>query len=134
MHNFITIIDKENEWITDATVIEINNNLNNKRELYNNSIKDKSYWNLNKKEKELLSPEVNSVCWLDINEAIKIMNSADSNKLNCINEFQKQEFIKYNITSRDSMYQSKCIIEEIRDIGIVEDLIIHAKNFSKEMY
>ena len=119
MHNYV-IFDENNLW-NDSQIEIINFNLQKRKENFLKLLEDESYWNLTNQQKEEISPEIYQVKWMDINEAIEIMNSAQLNTLQYVNEWQKEEFEKYSITSRDPMYQSMITLSELNELSSIED-------------
>lgn len=89
-------------------------------------LNDGSYWNLNIQQKEEISPEVYQVKWIDIDEAILIMESAEYFPIQYVNEWQQQEFEKYSISQRDPMYQSMMVLREIRELSTPEEIMNHS--------
>jgi len=85
-------------------------------------------------EKSQLSPELSSVDWIDINESIRLMSSAkDHAHLDYVNKYQKNEFMKYNITNRDPMYQSMVTLQEINELGSIANIKKQHENLIKSI-
>jgi 8-oxo-dGTP pyrophosphatase MutT (NUDIX family) len=122
MNNFIAFAD-ENDWIEDDLVCIINSNLKARRDRFNDAITDNSYWTLSYEDKCKLSPEVNSVKWFRIEEAIEILESSERHPIEYANEFQEHEFLKYGIKNRDSMYQTKVTLQNIFRLSSKEKII-----------
>lgn len=124
MHNFVAI-DSEpcNEWIEEGIKNIINANLEKRMKEFTKKLSDNSYWDLAMAEKSQLSPELLKVNWININEAIRLMSSAkDRAHLDFVNEYQKIEFRKYHIQNRDPMYQSMVTLQEINELGSIENI------------
>lgn len=122
MNNFIAFAD-ENDWVEADLVSIINNNLKIKRERFQQSISDDSYWNMSYEDKCKLSPEVNSVQWFNIEKAIEMLECSERQPIQYVNDFQKQEFIKYGITSRDPMYQTKITLQDVLSLKSKKNII-----------
>ena len=111
MHNYIAFEDENSNWLTNNLVSIVNNNLELKRQIYESSIEN--FMKMSFEEKSKISPEVHSIQWFNIEDAINIMKGAENHSINYVNEFQQLEFQKYNIHKRDPMYQTRVTLEEI---------------------
>jgi len=111
MHNYIAFEDENSNWLTNNLVSIVNNNLELKRQIYESSIEN--FMKMSFEEKLKFSPEVHSIQWFNIEDAINIMKGAENHSINYVNEFQQLEFQKYNIHKRDPMYQTRVTLEEI---------------------
>ena len=83
--------------------LECNRQLELKRIRFSDAIVNKSFWELSSEEKEQLSPEVNNVQWLDLDQAVHNCLTSKSKSLTVVNTFQRNEFEKFGIKKRDPM-------------------------------
>lgn len=123
MHNFVAIED-DNPWITANDIAStINENLQTRMSTFNSQIEDGSFWQLDSETKAFVSPELVAVQWMSLPMAISRMESSlnETGKLSCVNEWQRDEFKKYDIRRRDPMYQSMVTLMEIQQLGSLEN-------------
>lgn len=125
MYNFVALED-DNIWINSDNASAINDYLNIKYQSFQDALATNHYWSLSDAEKQVLSPEVHCVEWLDIDEAIDMMSSSMFEPISYVNDWQRLEFEKYNITRRDPMYQSMVTLEEIKSLDTVENIRLKA--------
>lgn len=124
MHNYIAFEDENSNWITSNLVSIVNNNLELKRQLYESSIEDKTFMNMSFEDKCKIAPEVHSIQWFNIEQAIEIMKGAENNNsITYVNKFQQLEFLKYGIKNRDPMYISRITLEEIFKLKTKENIM-----------
>ncbi|CAN0388729.1 unnamed protein product [Ectocarpus fasciculatus] len=122
MHNYIAMED-DNAWISESDIeSEINSNLQKRFDKFNAMLADGSYWKLNVTEKSLVSPELSTVQWMPLDDAIYAMGSSLDDRLICVNDWQRIEFEKYNIHARDPMFQSMVTLLEVQKLGSYEKI------------
>jgi hypothetical protein len=129
MHTCVAL-SEDNNWITDDCVSVINLNLADRHQKFLSSLCSGAFWEVNDEEKIKLSPELNRVDWIDIDRAISMMESSMFDPVVHVDEWQRMEFEKYNIQTRDPMYQSMCILEEIRQLNNIENIREQAAKYS----
>lgn len=133
MYNYVAMED-DNAWISETDIANtINGNLRRRIHTFNEMLSNGSYWDLSDEEKSLVSPELVMVKWMPLSEAVQVMGSSLDESLTCLNDFQRDEFIKYDINSRDPMFQSMVTLMEIEKLGSYEnfrahDIIMRASN------
>lgn len=109
MHNFISLFD-DNSWMVDEAVVHcVNENLENKLTHFECLIANGAFWQLILHEKERFAPEVRHIQWVKLDVAIARMRSATSTPTVFLDEWQRSEFIKYNIEMRDPMTQTMLV-------------------------
>lgn len=131
MHNFIAYAHENTEWLEgdndnddndDKLVSMINDNLQKRIAAFEKMLKEgenspalssSHYYDLSNEQKELIAPELYRVDWIPLQKAIQMMESADNEYFTPVNEWQEAEFKRYNITKRDSMYQTMMLLKEI---------------------
>jgi 8-oxo-dGTP pyrophosphatase MutT (NUDIX family) len=104
MFNYLALQD-DNAWLADVSVDRINADLAERRERFAVSLASGEFFGLSTEEKSVLSPEVHSVVWLSLAEAVwfSITSKASTPTL-YINDFQRREFEELGISRRDPMY------------------------------
>ena len=117
MHNFIAIGD-ENPWITEDLDGIINHNLEEKRLRFDAALESGEFWSLGDEEKSTLSPELVKVEWIELDEAILMMRGSlqESSPISYVNEWQREEFARYSLVTRDPMYQTMKVLEEAKEL------------------
>jgi 8-oxo-dGTP pyrophosphatase MutT (NUDIX family) len=109
MHNFVALA-QENPWLAQTDLVDrINTNLRQKRNLFQKSLEDDTFWAMNSVGKHKLSPEVHRIAWFRLDVAIAMLSGETTH----VDEFQRREFEKYNIQERDPMYQSMMTLMDI---------------------
>jgi 8-oxo-dGTP pyrophosphatase MutT (NUDIX family) len=136
MHNFVCL-EAENPWLKNLDVQNTNELLAQRRSTFKELMKNNNgekYFNMTKEEKELVCPEVQSVAWLDMKTAVTnaftSMNS-DSN-LTFVNDFQRLEFERLNISNRDPLFITMTIMLHLDDYADVNEVVNATKDINVE--
>lgn len=129
MYNFIALED-ENEWLQHAHVEEINQKLDQRKQMFQQKLKDGTFWTLSRKEKLLYSPETYRVDWIDLHRAIHLMDISYSPY---VDTWQAKEFQSHGIATRDPMYQSQSVLLEIQDLRTREAILHQAASFTSSL-
>ncbi|OQS05652.1 hypothetical protein THRCLA_02235 [Thraustotheca clavata] len=122
MHNFVALAS-ENSWLEASSLIDdINANLLRKRNAFTVALENGTFWEMESEQKHELSPEVRSIAWFRVDEAIDMLSGSTP----FVNAFQQEQFEKYSITQRDPMYQSMMTLMDIASLD-EQDFKIRAK-------
>jgi ADP-ribose pyrophosphatase YjhB (NUDIX family) len=134
MNNFLFILKNDGEglvsWDEDE-IARVNQNLSQKKNQFLEKMSRNEYWELSYEQRLPISPEVYQVQWVDLDEAISLMESSLTHhdwqieeekeeegtrkERKYVNVWQQEQFEQYGILRRDPMYQSMMILREIRD-------------------
>lgn len=99
MHNFVCL-ESENDFLRRLDIESVNIKLKERRKDFRDKVFDKSYWSLSTEEKELISPEVHSLKWMSLNEAILCSLSSFLPGF-YVNKWQKEQFDFLSKTNTD---------------------------------
>mmetsp|Transcript_21756 Transcript_21756/g.36629 ORF Transcript_21756/g.36629 Transcript_21756/m.36629 type:complete len:247 (+) Transcript_21756:3-743(+) len=128
MFNFVAIVeDPSAEWINDEAVDRINEQLGRKRAVFEAMLADGSYWDRSSAEKEHLSPEVRSVAWFSLEDAIEMMDDETA----FVDEWQREAFSQLGIQGRDPMHVTAESLAEVRDHEDLRALRASAELFAE---
>ena len=108
MFNYVLFAD-ENPRLNQLPVSRIKKPWR-KGVFFRKSLKNGSF-ELARREKEKLSPEVRQVALINLRDACKYMLSSMNKKVIYVNEFQKAEFEKHGIRRRDPMFTGATLFE-----------------------
>uniref|UniRef100_A0A7S1BRS9 Nudix hydrolase domain-containing protein n=1 Tax=Corethron hystrix TaxID=216773 RepID=A0A7S1BRS9_9STRA len=117
MHNFVAFAD-ENHWLNELTKDVVNRELRKRIDGFEQLLKNDAYFLLPRAEKLKISPELYRVEWFTFPEAIEMMRTADVVPLVPVDDWQQDEFQKYGIRQRDSMYVTMKILQEVHQMAI----------------
>ena len=99
MFNFMAAAD-ENPWLAELDLDEVNARLAAKREHFAGLLESGEFWELDKEGREAVSPEVHSVQWLDIADAVEVCLTSKNTSLTPVNEWQERAYAEHGITAR----------------------------------
>jgi 8-oxo-dGTP pyrophosphatase MutT (NUDIX family) len=129
MYNFVALVeDPDAQWINDEAVERINSTLHEKRVTFESLLHDGSYWDMSAVEKEKVSPEVRSVAWFSLEDAIEMMDDATE----CVDEWQREMFLQLGIKGRDPMHVTAESLAEVRDHEDLTALRASAELFAEK--
>lgn len=121
IHNFIAM-ESENEWLSTLDVSGINLELHNRRVEFKRLVSSGAIWDLNMSEREKVTPEVHSVEWVPLRDAIKhCLTSTVPNVF--VNSYQETEYKRFGKTKRDPMIMTAAALFEIEKHSTVQSII-----------
>ena len=113
MYSFLCL-ESENPWLADPNLSQvINKRLQDRRVEFQSVMESGLFQKLTEKEKESCCPEVRRVDWLDMREAISHSYSSMNNTLTCVNEWQRSEFERLGIDSRDPLFVTMAVMTDL---------------------
>lgn len=113
VYTFVAYAHECSTWLNDDTEGIVNAKLQERMANFERLLEDGMYYGLTHQEKQLVSPELHRVRWIALSDAIHMLSTADSEEFVPVDEWQQTEFNTYNLKKRDSMYQTKVILEEL---------------------
>eukprot|EP01045_Picozoa_sp_COSAG04_P031556 COSAG04_NODE_5881_length_1465_cov_1.560029_1_plen_220_part_00 len=128
MFNFMAAAD-ENPWLAELDLDEVNARLAAKREHFAGLLESGEFWQLDKEGREAVSPEVRSVQWLDIADAVEVCLTSKNTSLTPVNEWQERAYAEHGITARDPMYATMFTIKDVESAGSEDGLRAAAREF-----
>jgi 8-oxo-dGTP pyrophosphatase MutT (NUDIX family) len=127
MHNFVAFADENEDWLgVEGLEAIINKNLAAKKQTFDAVLSSGEFWLLSEEAKSAVSPEVHRVQWMDLGAAIAHMDGAEADPCSVLDDFQRSEFVRYGVRTRDPMHQSKVVLEDILALGTKEAIIAHS--------
>jgi 8-oxo-dGTP pyrophosphatase MutT (NUDIX family) len=143
MNNYL-IVDPQQQQLRwdEEEIAKVNQKLLEKKIRFMESLSRNEYWDLSYEERLPISPEVHQIQWIDLDEAISLMESSLTHqqeqegegeegtaegqrrkrtRREYVNVWQQEQFEQYGITRRDPMYQSMMTLREIRDAMRAEE-------------
>jgi len=126
MHNFVAIAE-ENPWLQELRVERVNKSLEDRRARFGIAVNTETFWTLSSAEKAALSPEVRRVDWIPIRDAVWHSMTSKSVPVIFINDFQKSEFERLGVRTRDPMFQTMWILMELERCPNAAALISHCE-------
>jgi long-chain acyl-CoA synthetase len=124
MHNFVALVD-ENPWLMKLDVGAVNKALEERRARFGISVNDETFWGLSNSQKESVSPEVRRVDWIPIKDATWHAMTSKAIPNLYINEFQKTEFERLGVKTRDPMFQTMWVLLDLDRFPTAAALISH---------
>jgi 8-oxo-dGTP pyrophosphatase MutT (NUDIX family) len=122
MYNFVAIAD-ENPWLENLDLDFVNQKLADKRTALQPLVESGEFWEMSKEEKELVSPEVHSVKWMSLRDAVwSTLTSMNMAKTYFINDYMREEFAMYGVKRRDPMFITCAAIVELEGFPSAESL------------
>jgi 8-oxo-dGTP pyrophosphatase MutT (NUDIX family) len=145
MYNFVCFED-ENEWLAKLDTEDVNQQLAAKRNRFQ-ELDLERFWNMDKEQREEVSPEVHRIDWLvselpgkfvligkfvlqDLADAVEMCLTSKGRELTCVNEWQRENFAHHGITKRDPMYASMMTIQLVEQCGSIDGVRAAASEFS----
>ena len=125
MYNYVAIAE-ENPWLMQLDVGTANRDLHDRRKQFK---PDAAFWEMSREEREMYSPEVYQLQWLDIADAVDMMLTSKCLSLVPVNNFQRDEFGKYGIQKRDPMFASMMTLQLVEDCGSVQGVKEASREF-----
>ena len=114
VHNFVAYAHECSTWLNQDTERIINENLRARIDHFKYLVENDMYYSQSLQEKERVSPELYRVAWISLPKAIQMLSTADAVPFTPVDEWQETEFLKYNLTQRDSMYQTMRLLQELQ--------------------
>jgi 8-oxo-dGTP pyrophosphatase MutT (NUDIX family) len=121
MFNYVALTD-ENPWLDALDTDELNGKLADKRQAFTALLQGGGFWQLSKQEKELVSPEVREVQWVDLHEAARLCVTSKGESLTPVNDFQRESFALHGIQKRDPMYATMLTLLAVEKAGTMDGL------------
>jgi hypothetical protein len=113
MHNFVAF-ESENRFLQELEdVSSVNKLLRQRENEFQALLRSGAWWTMSKEKRIHISPETHQVKWWKLRDIIKILFESKSQVLRPVNQFQLDEFNKYNIKNRDAMFQTMATLIEI---------------------
>lgn len=135
MWNFACCSD-ENPWLENLDINAINERLAARREaFYCKHLQggdDAPFWSMPAEERETISPEVREVSWMDLADVVEMFLQSKSITLKPVNDFQMQEFSKYDIKERDPMYASMMTLLKLDPCRSLDGIRQVSQEFARE--
>lgn len=131
VHNFIAVAE-ENPWLEEHDIDAVNAALAKRREDHKAAMEDSSFWEMDKHEKERISPEVRTVAWLDMHTAVRDAFTGMSQTFVPVNEFQAEEFARLKKERRDQMFATLAVLLEAECFPSPEALHRHTEEVDAE--
>lgn len=127
MYNYVAAAE-ENAWLHDFDPASANEALSRRRVEREAAAQSGAFWELDKGQKELLSPEVREVCWLDVRSAVLGLASSMQDVFVPVNAFQALEFERLGIRKRDPMRVTILTILELESFPSLESLVRYTEH------
>jgi len=128
MHNFVCL-ESENEWLRKLNVEQVNLSLQKRRDEFAGLKSSGAYWLMEKNEKELVSPEVYNVEWLDMKTAITHAFQSMNTDITYVNTFQKDEFQRLRVEHRDPLYITMTVMTALDAFSGIEEITAFTDSF-----
>mmetsp|Transcript_10018 Transcript_10018/g.11532 ORF Transcript_10018/g.11532 Transcript_10018/m.11532 type:complete len:144 (+) Transcript_10018:844-1275(+) len=132
IYNFVAL-EEENPWLQQFDVDSINEKLEERRGNFKQSVDLGSFWTKSRAEKEQLSPEVRSVEWMDISEAVVNCLTSKAEIFTPVNDFQHTEFKRYGVNERHPMYATMFTLLALENFKTIDSLIENAADFEASL-
>jgi len=120
MFNFVCIAE-ENPWLAAYDVEAANRRLAERRERFELERSSGRFWEMGKEEREAVAPEVRSVEWLEVYDAVRLMMTCKCMKLQPINDWQEREFARLGVEERDPMFVTMATLLELENSDSIHD-------------
>ena len=120
MFNFVCIAE-ENPWLAAYDVEAANRRLAERRQRFELERSSGRFWEMGKEEREAVAPEVRSISWLDIYDAVRLMMTCKCMKLQPINDWQEREFARLGVEERDPMFVTMATLLELENSDSIHD-------------
>jgi len=135
MWNYVALAE-ENPWLANLDVEAINRSLEERRRTFDKLVESGEYWKMTDEEKEKVSPEVRQVKWLSLKDAFAVTLSSMAKpmglEMRYVDEFQKAEFAKYAVKSRDPMVMTTATLVHLESHPSVASLVQFTEQFDVE--
>ena len=120
MFNFVCIAE-ENPWLAAYDVEAANRRLAERRQRFELERSSGRFWEMGKEEREAVAPEVRSVEWLEVYDAVRLMMTCKCLKLQPINDWQEREFARLGVEERDPMFVTMATLLELENSDSIHD-------------
>ena len=120
MFNFVCIAE-ENPWLAAYDVEAANRRLAERRQRFELERSSGRFWEMGKEEREAVAPEVRSIEWLEIFDAVRLMMTCKCLKLQPINDWQEREFARLGVEERDPMFVTMATLLELENSDSIHD-------------
>lgn len=120
MFNFVCIAE-ENPWLAAYDVEAANRRLAERRQRFELERSSGRFWEMGKEEREAVAPEVRSIEWLEIFDAVRLMMTCKCMKLQPINDWQEREFARLGVEERDPMFVTMATLLELENSDSIHD-------------
>lgn len=104
----------------------VNARLAERRDRHRTAVRSGTFWKMSHTEKEHISPEVRSVEWVDLRDAVRYTLSSMSRDVIHLNDWQRDEFAKHGIKRRDPMFITGATLFELEGYPTEQSLLDHA--------
>jgi len=128
MYNFIATAE-ENPWLAKFSIEEANIKLAQRRDSHASSVHSGEYWSLSKHEKELMAPEVHEIKWFDMQTAVLHAFRSMNSTLIPVNDFQREDMLRFGIQRRDPMYLTMVSLLEVDSFPSLTSLRRYTNKF-----
>lgn len=119
----------ENPVALNPDIDFINSLLESTRERREKLIHANKFWNLPLEKRAKFATKIHQVLWLPLEEAV---NLCDPSKNSFVNDFQKEEFQKLNLKTRDRAIGTWRTVRHLSQIGTVGALRQRLRNFNRD--
>ena len=125
MFNYV-LVASENPWLSTVSTANVNAGLAERRARHAELVETGEFWAMGNKAKELVSPEVRSVRWVNLRDAVQFTLSSMSRKVIHINEWQRDAFAAHGVKRRDPMFITGATLFELEGFPTERSLLDHA--------
>jgi len=105
IHSFVAL-ETENPWVGKIDVKKLNERSERCLETERRLLENGSYWDLSYDERQAVGCELRRLSWIPLEDAILMTMASipeSDQSLVPVNDFQRNEFLKYGIKKRDPM-------------------------------
>jgi len=132
MYNFVAAAE-ENPWLEQLDSCAVNSALEKRRVEHAAILGTGAFWDLDKPEREQVSPEVRELSWLDMRSAVLNAYTSMNSTLTPANAFQAEEFARLAIARRDPMFVTMALLLEVESFPTLRSLVRHTASLDPEL-
>jgi 8-oxo-dGTP pyrophosphatase MutT (NUDIX family) len=122
MHNFVCL-ESENDWLQQIKVPTVNNLLAQRRIEFNKVKDNGDFYQMNRRDKEKICPEVHCIEWLDMKTAVTYAFTSMNRELQYVNDYQRREFLRLSVTHRDPLFITLTVMTDLDKFSNIDEII-----------
>jgi len=127
MSNYVCL-EEENPWLKDLDAATINDNLAAKRARFEALVASGEFFDLPTAEKELVSPEVRRVDWLDMKTAVTHAFTSMNSEVTYVNQWQEETLKKLKKKRRDPLFITMTVMTELEAFPTLQSIQTHCNS------
>lgn len=128
MYNYVAAAE-ENSWLEALDIDAVNSALARRRAAHQAALDSGHFWAMPKSERELVSPEVREVRWLDLHTAVLQAFTSMNKAFQPVNDFQELEYARLNLLRRDPMFLTMVTLLEVESFPSLGALARYSNQF-----